>query len=607
MSGPMRNRPRFDLGSRPGFALPLLILLLAFGAIGGIAVSSIAMQQIRSSRDLGSAVRALLAAESGAAAIFNTFVSGGYIMGSGGPFYGDDLEPWGGPALRATPGGDSWRLVSISFPGSEVVVRVEGIAASGTASREVEITFSVSSSMTSAFSTAVVGCSEASLSGSGRIDSYNSSEGPYNQHTANSNGDVAILGGDDGMTPGDLTISGGSPLLGSVRVNGNLTMTSSNTIDGNVEATGDITLRGGGANIMGDLRGNGKVDLRNTDNIHGSLFAKGDVTFHNGAKVFGDLHTEGNLTINNTGARINGIARARGNLSLVNIPCNSSEIRYGGSIVKDPGSWWCNGAGQRDFLVKDTGIGNVPPVVPPSGTCDPLDVTTFVDQQIAEAAAAGTPQSGNLSQWSPTPHDFYSNPSFTSSFNPGSNKVNFHTGSVDQIYVDGDFKVAGSSEIRFTRPLPGQNNRVKLFITGDFDMGGGAKFIIEPGVAVEVYVQGKTNLGGGLVNENSTPTITTTNAAGETEVKPSFVIYSSSSSNDGVKISGSAQIYASVYAPKARVEVVGSGGLYGSVRGREVNVKGNGGIHYDELLSQTQDISTPGGGNPMISKWRDIL
>lgn len=507
------------LKNRSGFALPLLIILLLAGSVGGMLASSVALHQIRNARQLDASVRAVQAAESGGAFIVNALVSETYEWGADGEYEGDELGPWGGGDPRPH-GRDLWWLKSLEFDENTVTMRIVGQDGAGMTSRELEIVYTMDPQTVSAFGTAVVGCSGVNLSGSGQIDSYNSSLGPYNPSNANANASVATLSG-------DLEISGSSPIKGEIHIAGNLSMTGSAQISGVVKATGNITYTG---------------------NPH----------------------------------------------------CPIAPVLAGGT-VKEPGSWWCSSS--RHFITPNA---DVPP---PSGTCDPLDVTTYVDKQLEDASKEGIQQTGNYNGWKPAPIDFNENPNFTDGFRVGAgNTVNFRAGDVDQIFVKGDFKLGGGARVNFQAPYsPGTSGRVRLFIDGDLDLGGGTTLTIEEGVALEVYVTGTVKMGGGLTNLNASPTITTTDENGEEVVLPSFSIYSSYDQANGVQIGGDSQIFASVYAPRTDVRVEGSGGLYGAVRGQSVRVTGAGGIHYDEALSDVQSSVVAEGGNPRIVHWRDIF
>lgn len=51
-----------------------------------------------------------------------------------------------------------------------------------------------------------------------------------------------------------------------------------------------------------------------------------------------------------------------------------------------------------------------------------------------------------------------------------------------------------------------------------------------------------------------------------------------------VTLSGSATLYAAIYAPQSNVSVSGSANLFGSLVGRQVNLNGNGEVRYDLTL-----------------------
>ena len=66
----------------------------------------------------------------------------------------------------------------------------------------------------SIFTNAMVGCKGVNLSGSGSIDSYDSSKGTY-EETKSNDGDVSTIAGDS-----DVVLSGHSPIKGDVKATG---------------------------------------------------------------------------------------------------------------------------------------------------------------------------------------------------------------------------------------------------------------------------------------------------------------------------------------------------------------------------------------------------
>ncbi|WP_418135276.1 pilus assembly PilX family protein [Psychromonas sp. GE-S-Ul-11] len=100
-----------------------------------------------------------------------------------------------------------------------------------------------SSSGNSVFTGAITTCDGATLGGSGTIDSYDSSEGAYDSSNPGNNGDVSVLNED----ASGLTLSGSSPIDGSVSINGDLTMSGSASISGDAHVSGNIDLGSSGS------------------------------------------------------------------------------------------------------------------------------------------------------------------------------------------------------------------------------------------------------------------------------------------------------------------------------------------------------------------------
>lgn len=75
--------------------------------------------------------------------------------------------------------------------------------------------------------------------------------------------------------------------------------------------------------------------------------------------------------------------------------------------------------------------------------------------------------------------------------------------------------------------------------------------------------------------------------------KPRFAIYSL---GENVKIAGSSQAMAMIYAPFATVDIGGSGGLRGAVWGERVNVSGAGRIIGEgSFIDESSNDSTGTG------------
>lgn len=119
---------------------------------------------------------------------------------------------------------------------------------------------------------------------------------------------------------------------------------------------------------------------------------------------------------------------------------------------------------------------------------------------------------------------------------------------------------------------------------------GNGKIIVASGATINVYTNGKCDLSGnGVVNNTSLP--------------ENFLIYSTySGSADGVKITGNGNFYGAIYAPDTQIKVTGNGDVYGALVGSTLTVTGNGDIHYDEAL---QDVGSAGSSNYSVGTWRE--
>lgn len=508
------------LKPQPGFALPLLLILLTFGAIGSMAAVSVAMQQAKTTSILNASIEAIHAAESGGAYM----VTAGSVPNNlpDGVYEGEALSalsqhfPTAAPGWPMGPG--RWWVERLAVSGQTVTLRVIGEDGAGRTSRRIEVTYTRSeTSEVFPFSQAVLGCNGISLSGSTTIESYDSRLGPYGGSNRGSNAGVAIL-------DGNLTLSGSTRIRGDLFVGGNLEFSGSAGVEnGRIQATGNMNFSG-------------------------------------------------------------------------NPYCPDDLVQAGGSITWP--SWWCQTASPNFQQGVD--------LTPPVETCDPLNASQFVGDRVQRMSSEiGSRQSGDYSGWrANNPTVFTGDANFVDRLHVKStNEIIFDSETVDQVFVNNSFELGGSGKVRIRAPTtPGADGVVRIYVNGDVDFGGGAQFIIEDGAAVEFYVTGKVSLGAGLTNQNNSPTI----AVGDSDVAPSFAIFSSYEGPNGVNISGSSQIFASVYAPNTGVTVSGSGGLYGAVRAGTVNLAGSGGVRFDDALSGVSTGTVTETGGARVTVWNEV-
>jgi hypothetical protein len=122
---------------------------------------------------------------------------------------------------------------------------------------------------------------------------------------------------------------------------------------------------------------------------------------------------------------------------------------------------------------------------------------------------------------------------------------------------------------------------VTLYIPGDFSMTGNSKLIITPGASLKIYVGGRTSLAGnGVFNYT---------------LDASHFMYYGLPSNTRIDISGNAAFTGCIYAPRADLNMNGSGNAVYDVVGATVTktatMNGHFHFHYDERLGRSQVLS----------------
>ena len=133
-----------------------------------------------------------------------------------------------------------------------------------------------------------------------------------------------------------------------------------------------------------------------------------------------------------------------------------------------------------------------------------------------------------------------------------------------------DFGISGNAHVTVSGPASFHINR-------DFSVTGNATLLLTS--ATEIYIDDDFDLSGnGIVNQSMTPN------------NLKIFMTGALASNDNCRLSGNAVLYAAVFAPNADVDYTGNSDLYGFVVGREIDITGNGSIHYDEALKEDEDF-----------------
>ncbi|QPL42490.1 polymer-forming cytoskeletal protein [Pseudoalteromonas sp. A41-2] len=416
----------------------------------------------------------------------------------------------------------------------------------------------------SVFTNAMVGCKGVNLSGSGSIDSYDSSQGTY-EETKSDDGDVSTIAGDS-----DVVLSGHSPIRGDVKASGVIYLNGSSPIIGNIHSNTGVYISPG-----------------------------------SGLRVDGNVYTRGYYK--HRGGRISGVVRANGDATMQwstyidNTQGETLDIMYGGT-----GDFKDTYNNQQDGVHYSNSKFNINPNVEPvtvadptapdydpsnpDTNCDPLILPEKMTDIMAgitgyDSISVGPTQLFKFN----TEQGFHSNggsqiivPTLADVFLFDKKIQNQSNGSHSKEYVfaldglkmtsDGKMEVSGGDVI--------------LLIDGDFSMEGDTTLTIKKDSSLTVLLTGKVNIGAGAKVITEQEGLTTSG-------HPSLSFYSSFNSVNGVQFSGAANLYAAIYAPLTTVKLSGSGELFGSVRGAVITSSGGSGAHYDAGLLKVQN-----GGKP---------
>ncbi len=416
----------------------------------------------------------------------------------------------------------------------------------------------------SPFTGAIIGCEAIHVVGGGSIDSFDSRNGPYRSNQARQNAHVRTL--EDGAA---VSLDGGTSLGGNVFSTGTVSVTQGASVAGDINASGTVTLGSGGRTIGGNVRTTGNVNLTNTTTVRGSLSANGTVRFTNAARINGNASAGGDILFDHSNARVDGNAVARG---IIREFDRFNRNHVGGAV--QPGS---------------APVVNQPV---PEEECDPLGIDSvmaeFASLPTSHAIRTGYPRNN----WTVTPESISH---FDETYN-----VNRVTGSGivgHEVELFGRqttlYKVdaieLGNGRIRVS------GGDVVIYVTGAANLGtgGGQGIVIDPGSSLTLLVAGRTRVAS-AIRMTETPPVNSNGV-------PTFAIYSNIRQSTisgwpayGVGVEGSAQVTAAIYAPYANVGITAGGGFFGAARGRNIEVTGGAGFHFDEALAE---VSMGGGGS----------
>ena len=396
-----------------------------------------------------------------------------------------------------------------------------------------------------AFDSVLLGCEGVNVSGGGSIDSYDSRDGSYGgENQGFSNAKIQ-----SNAPEGDIVLSTGQPFYGDVVSSGGIEVGNSGTIYGNLKANGDIVVRSGGADIRGNIASHQAVRLT-SGTITGNVEANTEIVTGSWSSSI-----EGNATapvVRTTTNRdveeqVGGnIERSSPNVGEVATSSCDSFITSGGATISD----------LTDALSSYTSSGSLSI----GGGNQTYTLTPYGLQVPADSNNNSVP-------------------------NPERYQV------TRDVMIDGVFPEPTNVLVLDSFSLGGSANffvgggDMTLYVKGDINIGGGATFSVAEGSSLKIVTDGRFSLPSGLDVASDSPT--------DEEGNPILSLYSTyddggaSAWNAGVNITGSSAFKGTIFAPYSTVNVAGSGGLYGAVKGRRVEVSGGAGIHYDEALMES--------------------
>ena len=486
----------------------------------------------------------------------------------------------------------------------------------------------------SVFSNGITGCSGVAISGSGLIDSYDSSLGDYNDtlddgskntseesfvNTVNDTGDITLNGSGtiegDVLSSSNLSIIQGADVTGNIHSNGNLILSggvviggdasaylsftqSSGTVSGSISANqsisiqqtpvgGDISSSGPisvtGNTVQGTIRSYGLVALTQTI-IRNGVYTSGNYE-QTGGTVYGGVRVQGNVTLKQWGSTI-----------------DSKDLRYAGngSFKDDTPEYAFSPYKVSSTEISIPTIEPVEKITPESENnrgltaCDPLDIATAIDGVSVNTASPdlfinNNSSAGDLLELETNEAnflvDFGSTPDGAITA-----KAAAFLDSATQIFYFDDVTIKGRMQVK-------SNHNAVMFVDGDFTMNGASSLTIPDNSSLTIIIKGKLKIGNGA--QVYAPDNGVTN-----EGRPVFSIYSSYSGSDtGIEFSGGTrELYAVIYAPLTQVKVTSAVGFKGSILGDTVIVSGAGGIHFDTALNEASFGGSSSGGNGSTSK-----
>jgi hypothetical protein len=259
----------------------------------------------------------------------------------------------------------------------------------------------------------------------------------------------------------------------------------------------------------------------------------------------------------------------------INVSANGNVTVLGGDVDLDGGNADLGGSVTVQGTVTASGnitiTGSATTAVPPVpnkpsselGACDPLDIVTEMGNIAAEIATEGPLLSSNTGG------------NMTLTGTGGSMTLDILGDTDKNVYVFAGLDI-GSQTITIDGDVI-----IYIINANNFTTSGSTFQLANPDSSLTIFTTGKVAIESnsdifseGYVNANGEAPLT---------------LYSTNTSvgnnkDAAVYLKGNAEVYMNLYAPFGEVNYQGGSGLFGAVRGKKVNITGNGSIHYDEGL-----------------------
>ncbi|GEK10816.1 DUF7305 domain-containing protein [Pseudoalteromonas peptidolytica] len=426
----------------------------------------------------------------------------------------------------------------------------------------------------SIFQNAVTGCKGVNLSGSGAVDSYDSSKGTY-EETKSNDGDVHTVVGD-----ADVVLSGHSP------------------IKGDVQASGIVYLKGSSP-ILGDVRSNTGVDISPSSSgirVEGNVYSRGFFK-HRGGKITGYV-------------RAMGDAQMEWGAEILNQQGDAFDIQYAGSgQFKDTGLQLQDGVHYSDprFRVQDLVVEPVKVYDPdspdydpakPNKECDPLALpfnmnsiidpnNQYTDLQVGARQILHFKPKQAVYERNGT-HVYVAKEKAIYLFQGIDQNLGAATERTQLAFPFKSLKLGSDGQIKVS------GGDVIWLVDGDMTLSGNTQIWIEKGSSLTVFTTGKVSIGA------SAKVVAEQEGLTESGL-PVFSVYSSFDEPNGFVFSGASSLYAAIYSPLTTILLNGSGQFYGTVRGASITGTGGTGIHFDQALKNAGiGVQPPSGGKPKL-------